>query len=101
MNNIDIQINPIDPANVTQLELPDGTLMPQAAMGTFHSDNPDLINIMEDVILESIRLGYRHIDCAMLTKMKKSLDEQLQKQLILVWQKEKNCSFYLNFGTST
>jgi alcohol dehydrogenase (NADP+) len=64
MDNINNQIEPIDPGMVTQLVLPDGTLMPQAAMGTFHSDNPDLIEIMEDVIVESIRLGYRHIDCA-------------------------------------
>ncbi len=64
MNNINRKIDPIDPAKVTQLVLPDGTLMPQAAMGTFHSDNSDLIEIMEDVIVESIRLGYRHLDCA-------------------------------------
>lgn len=64
MKNIDEQVKPINPAEVTQLILADGTLMPQAAMGTFHSDNPDLIKIMEDVIVESIRLGYRHIDCA-------------------------------------
>lgn len=64
MNNINTQIKPIDPARVSQLVLTDGTLMPQAAMGTFHSDNSDLIEIMEDVIIESIRLGYRHIDSA-------------------------------------
>lgn len=61
---IDKSITSIDPAMVTQLVLPDGTQMPQAAMGTFHSDNPDLIEKMEDIIVESIRLGYRHIDCA-------------------------------------
>ena len=64
MNNINKQIIPIDPEAVTQLELFDGTLMPQAAMGTFHSDNPDLMEAMEDIVVESIRLGYRHIDCA-------------------------------------
>lgn len=64
MENINKQIEPIDSGKVTQLVLSDGSLMPQAAMGTFHSDNPDLIEIMEDVIVESIRLGYRHIDCA-------------------------------------
>lgn len=64
MNNINKQIEPIEPSKVAQLVLPDGTLMPQAAMGTFHSDNPDLIEIMEDIIVESIRLGYRHMDCA-------------------------------------
>lgn len=64
MNNINKQIKPIDPATVSQLQLPDGTSMPQAAMGTFHSDNPDLIRNMEGLIIEAIRLGYRHIDCA-------------------------------------
>jgi len=38
--------------------------MPQAAMGSFHSDNPDLKEMMEEVIVEAIRLGYRHLDCA-------------------------------------
>jgi len=61
---INPKITPINPSEVTQLRLPDGTLMPQSAMGTFHSDNPDLIEIMEDIIIESIRLGYRHLDCA-------------------------------------
>jgi alcohol dehydrogenase (NADP+) len=64
MEYINKQIEPIDPELVTKLELPDGTLMPQAAMGTFHSDNPDLMDKMEDIIVEAIRLGYRHIDCA-------------------------------------
>ena len=64
MNLLNKNIEPIDPKTVTQLVLPDGTLMPQAAMGTFHSDNADLIEIMEDLIVESIRLGYRHLDCA-------------------------------------
>lgn len=64
MEYINKQIEPIDQELVTQLVLPDGTLMPQAAMGTFHSDNPDLMERMEDIIVEAIRLGYRHIDCA-------------------------------------
>lgn len=64
MNTIDKSIKPIDPGAVTQLKLSDGSLMPQPAMGTFHSDNPDLYEAMEEIVLEAIRLGYRHIDCA-------------------------------------
>lgn len=64
MNSINLQIEPIDPSTITKLILPDGTQMPQAAMGTFHSDNSDLAENMEDIIVEAIRLGYRHIDCA-------------------------------------
>lgn len=64
MNALNNQLEPIDLNQVAQLLLADGTLMPQAAMGTFHSDNPDLKEMMEDVIKEAIRLGYRHIDCA-------------------------------------
>lgn len=64
MIDIDRNVKPIDPAAVTQLKLRDGSFMPQAAMGTFHSDNPDLMDKMEDIIVEAIRLGYRHIDCA-------------------------------------
>ena len=64
MDLINKNVESIDPAMVTQLKLSDGTLMPQAAMGTFHSDNPDLEAAMEDIIIEAIRLGYRHLDCA-------------------------------------
>ena len=54
---LDPNVTPIDPSEVAQILLPDGTPMPQPAMGTFHSDNPDLIEIMEDIIVESVRLG--------------------------------------------
>ena len=64
MDLINKNVESIDPAMVTQLKLADGTLMPQAAMGTFHSDNPDLEAAMEDILIEAIRLGYRHLDCA-------------------------------------
>ncbi len=64
MNGLNSKLEPVDPNLVTQLILPDGTQMPQAAMGTFHSDNPDLMETMEDIVVEAIRLGYRHIDCA-------------------------------------
>lgn len=64
MIKIDQNVKPIDPSAVTQLKLSDGSLMPQAAMGTFHSDNPDLMGRMDDIIVEAIRLGYRHLDCA-------------------------------------
>ncbi|MEM8565739.1 MAG: aldo/keto reductase [Bacteroidota bacterium] len=62
--NIDKSVEPVDLSLVSQIELPDGTKIPQPAMGTFHSDNRDLEAAMEDIIVESIRLGYRHIDCA-------------------------------------
>ena len=64
MPHINTNLRPLDPGKVTQLTLADGSLMPQTAMGTFHSDNPDLIGSMEEIVLEAIRLGYRHIDCA-------------------------------------
>jgi len=64
IDQINKDIKSIDPATVTQLRLADGSLMPQAAMGTFHSDNPDLFDAIEDIVEEAIRLGYRHIDCA-------------------------------------
>jgi alcohol dehydrogenase (NADP+) len=64
MSLLNLQIEPVDPTTVTQLTLPDGTSMPQPAMGTFHSDNPDLAENMEAIVVEAIRLGYRHLDCA-------------------------------------
>jgi diketogulonate reductase-like aldo/keto reductase len=64
MSLINQQIEPINPSEGTQLRLPDGTLMPQAAMGTFHSDNRDIAEMMGEIVVEAIRLGYRHMDCA-------------------------------------
>ena len=64
MKMINTNLSPVDPNAVSQIKLVDGSLMPQAAMGTFHSDNPDLMKGMEDIVIEAIRLGYRHIDCA-------------------------------------
>jgi diketogulonate reductase-like aldo/keto reductase len=87
MNNINTQIKPIDPVRVSQLVLPDGTLMPQAAMGTFHSDNSDLIEIMEDVIIESIRLGYRHIDSATAYQNEEVVGRAIKKAIKLGYVK--------------
>ena len=86
--SINSQVQPIDPEMVTKIMLPDGTQMPQAAMGTFHSDNPDLIEGMDDIVIEAIRLGYRHIDCATAYQneeivgraLKKAVDKGLVKR---------------------
>ncbi|MBS3770864.1 MAG: aldo/keto reductase [Bacteroidales bacterium] len=84
--NIDTNVKPIDPSSVTQIKLPDGTLMPQAAMGTFHSDNPDLKEAMEDIIIEAIRLGYRHLDCATAYQNEevvgRAIDKAIKKGLV-------------------
>lgn len=101
--SINSQIQPVDPELVTKITLPDGTHMPQAAMGTFHSDNPDLIEGMEDIVVEAIRLGYRHIDCATAYQneevvgraLKKAFDKGLVKReelfvLSKLWNKHMN-----------
>jgi alcohol dehydrogenase (NADP+) len=81
MINIDKQIKPVDPGSVHQLVLPDGSLMPQASMGTFHSDNPDLMDGMEDIIVEAIRLGYRHIECATAYQNEKVVGRALNRSV--------------------
>ena len=81
MNLINPEIEPINPSDVTQLQLPDGTLMPQAAMGTFHSDNPDIAEMMEDIVIEAIRLGYRHIDCATAYQNEEVVGKALNKAI--------------------
>lgn len=81
MNLINPEIEPINPSDVTQLQLPDGTLMPQAAIGTFHSDNPDIAEMMEDIVIEAIRLGYRHIDCATAYQNEEVVGKALNKAI--------------------
>jgi alcohol dehydrogenase (NADP+) len=81
MINIDKQIKPLDPGSVHQLILPDGSSMPQASMGTFHSDNPDLMAGMEDIVVEAIRLGYRHIDCATAYQNEEVVGRALDKSI--------------------
>lgn len=81
MIEIDQNVKPIDPSTVTQLKLRDGSLMPQAAMGTFHSDNPDLMDSMEDIIVEAIRLGYRHLDCATAYQNEEVVGRAIKKAL--------------------
>ncbi|MFC1601097.1 aldo/keto reductase family protein [Candidatus Sumerlaeota bacterium] len=58
----DRSIEGIDPANVHQLKLASGAMMPAAAFGTFHSDWAQ--NYIKDATVEAIRLGWRHIDTA-------------------------------------
>ena len=54
--NIDQNVKPIDPDSVTQLRLRDGTYMPQAAMGTFHSDNRSHAGPIKDIYFYPISL---------------------------------------------
>ncbi len=81
MIHLNKEIAPLEPAKVGQLQLRDGTLMPQAAMGTFHSDNPDLMDGMKDIVVEAIRLGYRHIDCATAYQNEEVVGRALQEAL--------------------
>ena len=90
MSYIDKTITPIDPSTVTQLVLPDGTLMPQAAMGTFHSDNKDMIDGMEDIVVEAIRLGYRHIDCATAYQNEEVVGKAMAKAISLGYVKRED-----------
>ncbi|GIR18318.1 MAG: hypothetical protein CM15mP32_5050 [Flavobacteriaceae bacterium] len=81
MKMINTNLSPVDPNKVSQIKLVDGSLMPQAAMGTFHSDNPDLMKGMEDIVIEAIRLGYRHIDCATAYQMKRIVGQAIEKSI--------------------
>jgi diketogulonate reductase-like aldo/keto reductase len=55
-------LNPVDPKTVHAIRLSDGTIMPGAAFGTFHSDWAQAY--IKDATVEAIRLGWRHIDTA-------------------------------------
>ncbi len=58
----DQSIEALDPAQVHQVQLAGGAMMPVAAFGTFHSDWAQ--DYMKDATVEAIRLGWRHIDTA-------------------------------------
>ena len=81
MKMINTNLSPVDPNAVSQIKLVDGSLMPQAAMGTFHSDNPDLMKGMEDIVIEAIRLGYRHIDCATAYQNEEIVGQAIEKSI--------------------
>ena len=81
MKMINTNLSPVDPNKVSQIKLVDGSLMPQAAMGTFHSDNPDLMKGMEDIVIEAIRLGYRHIDCATAYQNEEIVGQAIEKSI--------------------
>ena len=87
MRKMDKQTESIDPKSVAQLILQDGTLMPQAAMGTFHSDNADLSEMMEMIVVEAIRLGYRHIDCATAYQNEEVVGRALKRAMNLGYAK--------------
>lgn len=53
---------PLDPSSVKQIKLANGSSVPAAAYGTFHSDWAQ--DLMYDATLEAIRVGWRHIDTA-------------------------------------
>ena len=53
---------PLDPSAVKQIKLANGTFVPAAAYGTFHSDWAQ--DLMYDATLEAIRIGWRHLDTA-------------------------------------
>ena len=82
---INTNLSPVNPETVCQLKLVDGSLMPQAAMGTFHSDNPDLMKGMKDIVVEAIRLGYRHIDCATAYQNEEIVGQAIEKSIKQVW----------------
>ncbi|HYW96082.1 MAG TPA: aldo/keto reductase [Bacteroidales bacterium] len=81
MKTLDQTIRPVNPETVTQLKLTDGSMMPQPAMGTFHSDNPDLMDAMENIVIEAIRLGYRNIDCATAYQNEEIVGKALKKAM--------------------
>ena len=52
----DKNIKGIDPDSVGKVALPDGTVMPIAAFGTFHSDWAQAY--MKDATVEAVRIPY-------------------------------------------
>jgi len=60
--NFDTNIKGIDPDSVHKVKLASGALMPVAGFGTFHSDWAQAY--MKDATMETIRMGWRHIDTA-------------------------------------
>ena len=77
--HLDHNIEPLDPAEVHQLRLPSGRMMPAAAFGTFHSDWAQ--EHMEDATVEAIRLGWRHIDTARAYENEEVVGEAIRRSI--------------------
>src|SRR5210317_2137400 len=75
----DNSIEPLDPANVRQVKLASGRMMPVAAFGTFHSDWAQ--DCMEDATVEAIRLGWRHIDTARAYENEDAVGEAIRRSI--------------------
>lgn len=79
MVEFDMNVEPIDPASVHKVRLQNGTMMPVAAFGTFHSDWAQ--DYMKDATLEAIRIGWRHIDTARAYENEHDVGEAIRKAL--------------------
>ncbi len=70
----------INPNAVKKHILPDGTEMPALGLGTYGSDHysPETV---ANAVLEAVRLGYRHIDCAAVYANQNQIGMALQQAM--------------------
>jgi alcohol dehydrogenase (NADP+) len=73
-------LEPIDPALVPQRVLTGGARMPAIGLGTFGSDRVSGERVAA-AVLDAIRLGYRHIDCAAVYGNEHLIGESLERAM--------------------
>lgn len=68
----------VDPAKVPFRKLSSGAKIPVVGLGTFGSDQVSFDEVA-DAVLNAVRLGYRHIDCASVYGNEKQIGKALQQ----------------------
>lgn len=72
--------DPIDPASVPAEVLANGDNMPRIGLGTFGSDHVGH-DVVASAVDASIRIGYRHIDCAAVYGNERHIGEALRQHI--------------------
>lgn len=73
-------LKPIDPKSIPYRKLNTGDRIPAIGMGTFGSDNYDGKTVAA-AVMEAVKMGYRHIDCAAVYGNEKEIGEALHALL--------------------
>lgn len=78
-----------------KLTFRNGDILPALGLGTWKSEPGQVY----EAVLEAIKVGYRHIDCAYIYGNEKEIGDALKKHFQKVFAPEKTFLSHRNFGT--